>query len=385
MQRPPWLDEQPEIRALLARFLDKLDARPADTWKQLPAITVGSRTLPGLFRHDEAADRQWALLQSLAGHILDIAPAAKRGPFDPEYVGARLRLRLDAEDVLRAWLDRPRAVPYPTQWREAVASLKPGPGPDLAPARTLALRPAKLPGKSALEVARAFMGLAEHAHDAPSLRQLSARAFWGHSKFLDGREDLVQALFPGMRLRPRPVLVHVRPVTPGSGVLFIENQDTYVRALGDGTLEGRAGSGHAAATHSLTLVYVAGYRGSAERIRERDGASLHYAAGTGDTAAFESWWFKESAAHPPLWFWGDLDFAGMDILKTLRARFGDVAAWQPGYQAMLRHLEAGHGHAPEVAVKGEQTDPGSTGCPYADQVLLPAIRAHGAFVDQEIV
>jgi hypothetical protein len=50
---------------------------------------------------------------------------------------------------------------------------------------------------------------------------------------------------------------------------------------------------------------------------------------------------------------------------------------------LLSLLEAGRGHPPESADKSEQKDPGFTGCAYADEVLLPALRAHRAFVDQE--
>ncbi len=46
--------------------------------------------------------------------------------------------------------------------------------------------------------------------------------------------------------------------------------------------------------------------------------------------------------------------------------------------------ENGRGHYPNMADKTEQKDPGLTGCTYADEKLLPAIRASGRFVDQEM-
>lgn len=368
VQRPPWLDDETELRALLGAFLDKLDARPIEAWKQAPTLKVDARRLPGLFRNDEAADTQWALLKSLHGRVLEIVPAAKRGPFDPEYVGARLRLRRDAEPVLRDWLGRPREVPYAEQWREAVERLTlPG---------AIAARPARVPGKTALEVAEAFARIGDLAPMGFTLRRLSARCFWGDSKFLDAREDLLLAAFPDLLLQPRPVLVHVRPAAGDAGVLFVENQDTYTRAI----------AGHPGEARELTLVYVAGYRGSAERIRRREGASLHYHGVDGPPPSrFEQWWFEEVDVVPRAWFWGDLDFAGMAILKMLCQRFGEVHAWEPGYRPMLRSLEAGKGHSPEMTAKQDQTDPGATGCLYADTVLLPAMRACGAFVDQEAV
>lgn len=62
-----------------------------------------------------------------------------------------------------------------------------------------------------------------------------------------------------------------------------------------------------------------------------------------------------------------------------------LQAWPPGYQAMLTHLTRGFGHAPGQGSRENQADPGETGCPYADHTLLPALRRHGLFVDQEIV
>jgi hypothetical protein len=58
-KRPPWLDDMPELLALLGRFLDKLDRRPADQWKQPPSVTLNAQALPDLFRLDEASDRAW--------------------------------------------------------------------------------------------------------------------------------------------------------------------------------------------------------------------------------------------------------------------------------------------------------------------------------------
>lgn len=73
----------------------------------------------------------------------------------------------------------------------------------------------------------------------------------------------------------------------------------------------------------------------------------------------------------------------MDILKELRVLFPEAQAWRPGYQALLDLLVAGESHAPDEGRKSGQNDPGQTGCRYADDVLLPAVREHRRFVDQE--
>ena len=161
------------------------------------------------------------------------------------------------------------------------------------------------------------------------------------------------------------------------GVFFVENLDSYIRLVEDSPEE----------TGDLAVVYAAGFRGGAERITTRGGAALHYhAAGSSRLAEwFERWWYGESSAELPVWFWGDLDYAGMSILRALKQNFPEVTAWQPGYAALLEALDRGMGHAPELGDKTEQPDPGAVGCPYADRVLLPAMRRHGRFLDQELI
>jgi hypothetical protein len=120
-------------------------------------------------------------------------------------------------------------------------------------------------------------------------------------------------------------------------------------------------------------------------VREREGVSLHYHGGPDEDLrqGFERWWLGQSPDDLPCHFWGDLDFSGMAILKTLRQRVPGTQSWQPGYKELLKRIA--QGHPAEAASKQEQVDPGTTGCPYADQVLLPALRQRGLCVDQEIL
>jgi hypothetical protein len=50
---------------------------------------------------------------------------------------------------------------------------------------------------------------------------------------------------------------------------------------------------------------------------------------------------------------------------------------------MLVRLNTGEGHAAEEAKKTGQKPIQSTGCRYADSVLIPALVEHGRFIDQE--
>lgn len=209
-----------------------------------------------------------------------------------------------------------------------------------------------------------------------ALREASARVFQGRSKLLDSRDELLRLLGarPG-QFTEAPIQLLVAPADDGlfEDVLFVENLVTFEHMA----------DVRAAAWKRSLLVYAAGFRGSARRLRSRSGCRL-YLRGTSAIAnldAIESWLF--GAAEVPVSFFGDLDFAGMQILASLREGFPHASAWQHGYQTLAELLKQGRGHLPEQASKVQQVDVGNTGCPYADHTLLPEIRLRGRFVDQE--
>jgi hypothetical protein len=125
--------------------------------------------------------------------------------------------------------------------------------------------------------------------------------------------------------------------------------------------------------------------GTAGRIRKSSGSRTFYCLDAVSRAveveAFEKAFY--SGIDVDAAFWGDLDHAGMAILSSLRTSFPSARAWEPGYAPMLGRLEAGDGHAPEEARKAGQNPISSTGCSYADGVLIPALVKHGRFIDQE--
>jgi len=110
-------------------------------------------------------------------------------------------------------------------------------------------------------------------------------------------------VLPRLQIRERVLVVAAYLREHCSGVLFIENQDTYTAAV----------AGMPEETTEFALVYAAGFRGTAARIRGRSGSRLHYAGpGRSEFAeAFDGWWYDNGPALGPAWFWGDLDFAGM--------------------------------------------------------------------------
>ncbi len=385
MERPVWLLEEPEILALLNAALDRFDQQSAEQ-RQRPFSLAAQKFLTALARLDASADQTWALVRELQRCGVLAIRTAGRSTYDPEWQAARLSFALTGEVILREWLQRPRVEPAMQLWRRAVeeSAHRFVHGVDALLARRIAIA-----GRSASEVVAAIASVGAITRPV-TLRQLSAFAFWGDSKVLDDRSELIATLFPQIELRERAIVVSVHLPRAWGGVLFIENQDTYTAAI----------SGFPAECSDLALIFAAGFRSSAARVRSRAGALLHY-AGPGRSEiqrGFDAWWFEEQPSFGPIWFWGDLDFAGMQILKSLKSRFIAVEPWPPGYLPMLARLEQRGGHRPSIVNAGQvnaaqaetgqteagQVDPIMTGCSFADEVLLPAIRLHGA-LDQESV
>ncbi len=372
LSRPRWLDEEPLPRDLLDRFLTKLEKG------QRLSLRITPKTAPQLYDfQNEDVKYLWALVKSLDKefHILNIK-IARTKPGQEVYEDAQVYFVPEQEELVRHWLNRPALDPYALVWQDELAKMKEQ-FEDYGQA--LFEKMVRVPEQGPERTLRAFARMGKELQHPVTLRALSARCFWGDSKFLDRSEDLVRELFPSVahNLLPRPILMAVHLPRTIEQILFIENQDTFI-ALAQRNLTGYA------------LVYSAGFRGSALRIRESGNALFSYLNPMQHEEAlrqFQSWWFNEKAAEPDVkcFFWGDLDFAGMAILKALRQTFPDINAWQPGYQPLLERLRDGWGHTQDSAGKSLQKDPDLTGCEYADLQLLPAMRDTETFIDQEAV
>lgn len=313
------------------------------------------------------------------------------------------RLELCDFDALAAWAGyTPQAQRWRQQWRAHLAAHWAA-NPLAAPADPTAVldhlaRSPLIPveGLPVEEATRSLVTLTNSCRSgqAMALREASARAFQGRSKVLDHREELLKLLgATSGQFTEAPIQLLLAPPhwsptgsNDGSGsafkdVLFIENLVTFEH-MADTRASAWAGS---------LLVYAAGFRGSARRLRSRAGCRLYLRApaSTPSLPAIERWLFepledeREGSPVVPVCFFGDLDHAGMQILASLREVFPQAGAWRPGYEQLARLLVAGAGHPPELAAKAQQTDPGCTGCMYADMELLPLLRSQGRFIDQE--
>lgn len=374
--RPLWL-ESPEVLQLLGLLVDRLDA--ADLRGTRPqSVALTEKSWPALYTaaFESRKEALWEQLGEMCRlgwiQIKPDGAARARSGYDQSP-----RVTVVDEAALRAAAGRPERVKSPVErWREAVAQ---GLTASDEVKRAVGDYCIDTPDHTMAEVVEQLNLLPSLASKPMLLREVSAQLFWGMSKVLDKRQGLVAAILgldecPFLE-SPIQLQVHLPPAGYRE-VLFIENLMSFERAL-------RSTSG---AFDGLALVYASGFKGSAQRLRSPEGCSLFYgrtgALGGGIKDAFEAWLFGRGVA--PVYFWGDLDYAGMRILAALRSNFPSLAAWEPGYAPMLSVLLAGQGHSPEAADKQGQRPLAATGCAFADAHLIPALAMTGRYVDQEL-
>lgn len=353
-----WLKEEPWLADLLRWFTVRLDKpRSRDITRR-----VTPENLPALYDFDADADYRWSLIQCLAEEcrILEIVPQRVKSG-EPIYHQAQLRLRQEAEPQLREWLKIPKCDPALIAWQAAVDQ-------HFGSSHALRDSPISVAERSAEDVVRALKGFSEQSITGLTLRELSARHFWGDSKFLDGRDEwLLRVLSKDpSEIFPRPLLLSTYAPQGFTRLLFIENQDTFVRAA-------------LQQPKSTALIYSGGFRATAARLG--NAACFSFLPGSAPDD-FQARWQDEGLEAA---FWGDLDFSGMAILASLRQSQPRLTAWRPAYSLMLEHLLAGGGHSPLQAGKDLQRDPRVTGCEYADTQLLPALRCQNRCIDQEFL
>ena len=372
--RPHWVDEEPLIQSILHRFIDQLEQNVK------PLFRINRKTTPELYDDtDEDPKYLWDLVKTLDNeyHILTVkkprSPVRGRESFE----NTQLLFNLDKEPQVRQWLNRPAFDPYTLTWNERFAKVW-----HLFEDGGAALeQPLRVEGKSAGEVLQGFATLAQEIQTPQTLRNLSAKCFWGDSKFLDAHADIVYALFPEAKhtVLPRPLMMNIALPEAFDEVIFVENLDSFLMLKQLAYKDQRFARS--------AFVYSAGFKGTSATVRKR-GEVVFSALSLPDTralSAFEQWWLSSDDHHQRCYFWGDMDYAGLSILAALRRSFTTLCCWQPGYSKMLAFHAAGLGHAIRDADKMMQLDPRSTGCPYADEILLPAIRQQQRFLDQEAV
>ena len=378
MIRPGFL-EDPLVDAVLQALLKRADLRAPPRIRP-PRIRLDEEACPVWFGAigGEAKAFSWKRLLDLEQATLIVVRVKHRHADAPWRDEPAISLTSLGEERLREWLGHPFPEPSANrQWRAAV-SARAGLTDTLRQA--LLVRPLLIGRRDPQDVLSRLLSAHATFGRAVRRRVVSAKAFWGLSKVLDQRDDLLRALEgqDGEVWPRRTLLMHVRATVPTpEGILFVENLDAFDAAcLGEVPLP-----------DTWWILYAAGFKGSSSRLLT-NGAVRWFSEVETDrltSAQLHQGLEQVNQGVCEAAFWGDLDFAGITILRELRRVMPSVQAWKPGYTRLLALLETGQGHEPEESTKAGQLDPERTGCPYSDEVLLPAMRRHRKFVDQEAV
>ena len=389
LPKPAWFnDEQAApVIGLLSWFIRQLDPKKIEKRQRPLMRKLTVKTLPELFDFNapDEIDFLWEAILQLANAPYEIWSDKNDRDLDQCNYNDDISLvfNFSAEVLVRNWLALPRITPQQQAWSNELTNWS-NQGLDRKLLHQLGCPGIYTPYQILQALENIQQRLTRNTLGNISWRHLSAQFFQGDSKYLDlvSRQQWLLNIFPDLRnlIVPRSLLLNVHLVKNPCGVLIVENQDTFCLLRSQGN--------QIPTTRNLHLVYGQGFMAGA--LRGRDTSVLKFST-TGDIAekaGFEKFWFgcDDSDTHAtPVYFWGDLDFSGMAILKALRQCFSSLTAWQPGYAPMVAAVTHGIGHPPAFARKEGQLNPGTTGCIYTDTVISTALTIQGLFLDQEWV
>lgn len=375
--RPYWLNHKVVVEVLRS-FLEKLNRLPLELREKSLYESTHSHRLRTLHEPIEPGEDEalWSAIEMAISDGIFELKEGKRQPWEPIYKNAKLKFISSYETDIRLWLEMPKPEEK-TPWQIAVEEAGPDINRDL-----LSQTPIIISGKSSVEVVEALTRMRQSlivTQEQLTLRQLSAKHLWSVSKALDSRgESWLAAVFniDESLIRPRPVHVSVLlPKVLPKGIMFIENQDTFDQFCR-----------LSVTTNNYAIVYLSGFKGTASRVRSEDGVRFLF-SGLPEKEVFEYFhhlWFR--CPQLECIFWGDLDYAGLNIAISLKRIFPKLTWYKAAYVEMLYMLESGLAHEFDDQSKGYQIRPNED-LLWDDEGkgYLAAIDEHGGFVDQESV
>lgn len=380
---PPAYLEKPDIRRMFHWLLDRLDNLPPERRARRISRSVNSKHFQTLFEPAEPDDDfvLWELINRCQkeGLIRIKSERKRRDPNLPPWIDMRIEFHIESEPILRQWLNRPAMTPEVKQWLFALKKNEHAfDRPDL-----LARPVFTWLGKPADEIISRLAAIAELVKDRPlTTYQLSSRLFWGSSKVLKGKEQWLSELLglPEGAIAQRMLPVEVTFSSgPPTGILMLENLDSYFSAC----------NGNWPGCDHFIKIYTQGFRGAALRIRDPACARLHVSdqslPGLARLAVFRNEWFRGGSFSYPVYFCGDMDWAGLSIFRALKPVFPGLKPWKTGYERMLRAVEQGCGHSPEMAGKTGQTPVDTSDDAWLDTHVLGYLKTNNRFVDQEVI
>jgi len=362
--KPIWIADNPLIERLLNIFIDQCNRKDTVRFQK----SINKKSTPELFDFDNGDPGfLWQVLESkllIESKVIERIKYRRVSLTSQHYENAIIYFNRSTEDLVRVWLNRAAIQSYKEEWQKAIIDYPCFQTSSLN--QEIQVRPHT--AKQLLAgFSRVKLELSElvQKNETISLRGLSARCFWGDSKFLDNRRALLDDVFSESArvILPRAIMLSAYIPKNLKTVVFIENFDSFLS-----TVKAINNSRH---NKHTAIVYSAGYRGSAQLIRSLGQCQFVTINSVEQQffKQFHNWWFKLNDLQIRTYFWGDFDFEGMRILKALRHNFPETQAWKLAYDLTLDYHAKGLGHSPEVAGKESQKIPELSGCIYTDQII----------------
>ncbi|MDY0051908.1 MAG: hypothetical protein RBR65_05135 [Aliarcobacter sp.] len=360
-----------DISKVLNKILNKLDKIAVGDRANRLTLVINEGNFPSLYEPQEINDDielENNINLLIKEKIFDLQQNKKSECLPLCDKKAKLIFNYDSENILRTFYNREIKV---DDWADILENYFPK---DSELYCLLKNNLFKIEGKSNNEIIEKLSIWINQDKKSNSQRQESARCFWGLSKIFDKRDEFNN--YFALESMSITLLIHPKSNSI-KDILFIENLDTFHSVI--------------ESTNSIfddfVLIYSAGYKLGAKRIRNRNGSKMFF---TDDCIfsketkeEFISWFYFEKGMNINTFFWGDLDYSGIDILASLKTNFSNLRAWEEAYSKMLDALD--FGHPPIMAKKENQREPRVTGCNYADNILLPALKEKKLFLDQEFI
>ncbi|MFT7859718.1 MAG: Wadjet anti-phage system protein JetD domain-containing protein [Sulfurimonas sp.] len=297
--------------------------------------------------------------------VISIELKDKKYTFDLYKRKAMIYFNTEFEEVCRELLDM-KISNYKEKWKEAIKASTLNKN---IKALLLNMQPIQIKEKSAKSVIVNIENYLKLDRANDLIREASSFIFWGHSKILDNRPDFWNIL--KIQQQPIQILVSLKSENCKK-ILFIENKQTFESLQRNNSL-----------AKKYILIYLSGFMGTASRLINKKYRSFYINPNTRNTIAKEYLHaIFDSQSDFNYYFWGDLDYEGINIYLSLKKLFNSVELWKPGYDKMIGMLSTSNGHSPSMAKKKDQNKPGKTFNTYIDDILIPQMEDKG-FFDQE--
>lgn len=360
------------ISKVLNQILDKLDKQGFNARTQNILTAINENNFKELYEPSE--DLNDEILEKDINNLVEIGLfsfSSKTKNFLP-LVDRKVKLifNKEYENTIRSFYKREN---IDNKWIECLNQCK---SFDKELFDILKISPINIEEKTEKEILTRFESWFNEIKFSNSLREESARCFWGMSKIFENHKLLANYL----KLNTMPVSLQIHAKSEQiNNILFIENLETFYSCIQSPNK----------IFNNTALIYSSGYKASAKRVRDRSGSKLFFTNdckfSSKEKEDFISWFYEEGFFDTNTYFWGDFDFEGMGILGALKSNFKNLQAWQIAYDKMIKVIISDFGHTAQMAGKIKQKEPKTTGCSYTDNILIPLLLQKKLFLDQEFV